>query len=122
MNESHEEDPTVRVASGGPSRAARDGTALLAGACERTDRTRIVDRCEAGGADGPHVCATVEGQADGAADEPVGAVWKRAREADGDPVMVVRATGEQYDPASGIPGYKTASVCVRSLGADGGDR
>lgn len=62
------------------------------------------------------------GRADGAADEPAGAVWKRAREADGDPVVVVRATGEQCDPASGIPGYKMASVRVRSPGGDGGDR
>ena len=120
MSESHE-DPTVRVASGGPSRAAEEGAALLAAARERADRTRVVDRCEAGGADGPHVCATVESRADGAADSAE-AVRERACEADGDPVVVVRATGEQCDPASGVPGYKTASVRVRSLGGNGGDR
>ena len=122
MSEQREENPTVRIALGGPLRAAEDGAALLAAARERADRTRVVDRCEAGGADGPHVCATVEGRADGAADEPVTTVWKRAREADGDPVVVVRAAGEQYDPASGIPGYKMASVRVRSPGGGGGDR
>ena len=121
MSEQREE-PTVRIAPGGPSRAAEDGAALLAAARERADRTRVVDRCEAGGADGPHVCTTVEGRADGAADKPAGAVRKRARKADGDPVVVVRATGEQCDPASGVPGYKTVSVRVRSLGGDGGDR
>ena len=121
MSEQREE-PTVRIALGGPSRAAEDEAALLAAARERADRTRVVETGPTGGADGPHVCATVEGRADGAADEPVTTVWKRAREADGDPVVVVRATGEQYDPASGIPGYQMASVRVRSLGGDGGNR
>jgi NADH-quinone oxidoreductase subunit F len=183
MSEQRDE-PTVRIALGGPLRAAEDGAALLAAARERADRTRVVETGPTGGADGPHVCATVEGRsalfeaagvgtvarvvdrceagelptrgavavadegrpwpetgalsagcrrvlegfgwhdpatvpdpvvpgvtadpeaarrtvrevgfrgrgrADGAADQPIAPVWERAREADGDPVVVVHA-------------------------------
>ena len=61
MSEQREE-PTVRIALGGPLRAAEDGAALLAAAQERADRTRVVEAGPTGGASGPHVCATVEGR------------------------------------------------------------